>query len=81
MKTEEKIEEIDNILASFEDWMHGSNGDNCTKARKLLAELKVNNSVSDDVIICEAEVCKYCGSEAIINFGLAKKCSDCRKMI
>ena len=44
-------------------------------------ESKVNNGVLDDVSISEKEVCRYCGSEAIINFGIAKKCSDCRKMI
>ena len=44
-------------------------------------EEAVNNVVLDDVSISEAEVCRYCGSEAIINFGIAKKCSDCRKMI
>ncbi len=45
------------------------------------AEIEVNNSVLDDVSINEVEVCHHCGSEAIINFGIAKKCSDCRKMI
>ena len=44
-------------------------------------EEEVNNVVLDDVSISGAEVCHHCGSEAIINFGIAKKCSDCRKMI
>lgn len=41
----------------------------------------VNNGVLDDVSINEVEVCPHCGSEAIINFAIAKKCSDCRRMI
>ena len=45
------------------------------------AEIEVDNFDLDDVSISEEEVCRYCGSEAIINFGIAKKCSDCRKMI
>lgn len=35
----EKLEQVDEILASFEDWMHGKDGDNCTKARILLIEV------------------------------------------
>jgi CRISPR/Cas system endoribonuclease Cas6 (RAMP superfamily) len=35
-----KLEEIDEILASYEDWMHGINGEQCTKARKLLSEVQ-----------------------------------------
>lgn len=37
---ERKLEEIDEILVSYEDWMHGINGEQCTKARKLLAEVQ-----------------------------------------
>ena len=35
----EKLEEVDEILASFEDWVHGNNGKMCTIARKLLKEI------------------------------------------
>ncbi|MDB4301969.1 hypothetical protein N9924_00230 [bacterium] len=45
------------------------------------AVTEVNNNVLDDISIIESEVCTHCGSEAIINFGIAKKCSDCRKII
>ena len=34
-----KLYEIDEILSGYEDWMHGKDGDDCTKARKLLAEV------------------------------------------
>lgn len=37
---ERKLEEIDEILSSYEDWMHGINGEQCTKARKLLSEVQ-----------------------------------------
>ena len=37
---ENKFNEIDEILSSYEDWMHGADSENCTKARKLLAEIQ-----------------------------------------
>ena len=60
-----KLEEIDFILARYEDWMHGYNGQQCTKARKLLREvltevnkisqtpLLADSIISDDNIIPE----------------------------
>jgi hypothetical protein len=39
MSLNEKLEEIDEILTSFEDWMHGEDGKRCTEARKLLKEV------------------------------------------
>lgn len=36
----EKLEIVDEILASYESWMHGEDGENCTKARKILIEVK-----------------------------------------
>ena len=36
---EEKIEFIDEFLATCEDWMHGKEGDDVTKCRKYLAEV------------------------------------------
>ena len=74
-------DEIIDILENLPYW------DTCPQDYKdripeLLKALgKVNNVVLDAVSISEAEVCRYCGSEAIITFGIAKKCSDCRKMI
>jgi len=35
----EKLNQIDDILMQFEDWMHDEDGKNCTKARKILAEI------------------------------------------
>lgn len=37
---QEKLDEIDDILMRYEDWMHGEDGNDCTKARKLLAEVQ-----------------------------------------
>lgn len=31
------LDGVDSILASYEDWMHGKDGDMCTDARKDLA--------------------------------------------
>ncbi len=39
----EKLEEIDEILSSFEQWMHGEDGDNCTQARILIREILNEN--------------------------------------
>ena len=33
------LSEIDKILSTYEDWMHGKDGDDCSKARKLLTEV------------------------------------------
>lgn len=40
MTTIEKILEVDSILAGYEDWMHGEDGDNCTRARYILDQVK-----------------------------------------
>ena len=37
----EVIEEIDEILRSYEDWMHEEEGDNCTRARRLLIRISI----------------------------------------
>lgn len=34
-----KLREVDSILAHYEDWMHGYNGSQCTKARRLISEV------------------------------------------
>ena len=47
-----KLKEVDEILASYEDWMHGQDGEKCTKARKLLIEVEeeLNNLLKPDVV-------------------------------
>lgn len=40
MNTLDYIEKIDDILASYEDWMHGQDGEDCTNARFYLREVK-----------------------------------------
>jgi translation elongation factor EF-Tu-like GTPase len=47
----------------------------------VIAESIVNLLDLCDVSISEAEVCRHCGSKAVIDFGIAKKCSDCREII
>lgn len=39
-KVLEYINKIDDILASYEDWMHGENAEECMKARKYLQEIE-----------------------------------------
>lgn len=39
-KVLEYINKIDDILASYEDWMHGENAEECMKARKYLVEIE-----------------------------------------
>lgn len=34
----ENLEEVSDILRSFEDWMHGSDGEKCSQAIKLIEE-------------------------------------------
>jgi hypothetical protein len=36
----EKLDEIDNTLADFEDFLHGEDGAKCTMARKRLIRIK-----------------------------------------
>ena len=42
-----KLNKIDEILISFEDFLHGKDGENCTKARKLLMEVQNENKKFD----------------------------------
>jgi len=55
MKT--KLNEIDEILMQFEDWMHDEDGKNCTKARKLINEIKKDYSIMSN---CN---CSSCGKK------------------
>lgn len=57
MNDYEKLNCIDEVLASFEDWMHGSDGENCTKARKLLREVQQQ--------VKNLNKCDICGSDDI----------------
>ena len=34
-----KLSAIDDILRGYEDFLHGDNGENCTKSRKILSEI------------------------------------------
>ncbi len=61
----EKLEQIDEILASFEDWMHGEDGNKCTYARKLIIELKASDNaklpVSGSLSEEECKCIRYVG--------------------
>lgn len=37
---DDKFDFIDDFLARCEDWMHGDDGSDCTRARKVLGEIK-----------------------------------------
>jgi len=78
-----KIKEEDKDLNYWKENCKGDYLHTPISVLRYITELEkaVNNCVLDDVSISEAEVCPYCGSDAIINFGIAKKCSDCRTMI
>ena len=36
----DNLNKIDDILSSYEDWMHGQDGENVTRCRKYLIEIK-----------------------------------------
>jgi hypothetical protein len=68
----EKLEEIDEILTSFEDWMHGEDGKRCTEAKVLLKEvvdefsLQTNENLKikyDNV--CNEYVRRFCEKQEI----------------
>jgi hypothetical protein len=78
MKMEEKIEFIDEFLATCEDWMHGKEGDDVTKCRKYLAEvgaelkkLRVADVIKNEVAVCDCEVK---GAYEEWNVHICKKC-------
>lgn len=50
------IDQIDEILIGYEDWMHGNDGDNCTKARKLLIKLSQPSTPTQEGIPTEDEI-------------------------
>ncbi len=56
----EKLEQIDEILASYEDWMHGEDGEKCTMARRMLIEvMKEVKNISFKPML--ADSCPTCG--------------------
>lgn len=71
---EEKLEYIDDFLASCEDWMHGEQGKTCTQARQYLYELK--RLLNDNSKDCE---CRF--AYLIPNGGGLMECSTCGKHI
>ena len=40
MTIQENFDFIDDFLSRCEDWMHGDDGEDCTKSRKYLAQIK-----------------------------------------
>lgn len=69
----EKLEIIDEILTSYEDWMHGTDGDMCTRARRLLSEVIKDLS---------AQSLKGEGEKCILYFPdttTAMNCTNCGK--
>tara|TARA_R110000803_G_scaffold177542_1_gene239907 strand:- start:10 stop:261 length:252 start_codon:yes stop_codon:yes gene_type:complete len=81
------IKQAIGILETHNRWRRGEDLEPMLSPRDIGIAIDIvvehikNNGVLDNVSISEAEVCLHCGSDAIINFGFAKKCSDCRKMI
>lgn len=57
----EKLEQVDDILASYENWMHGTDGENCTKARKILIEVmkEVKNISFNPVLADSKNLCEW----------------------
>jgi hypothetical protein len=76
MSNEDKLYEVDTFLAMCEDFMHGKDGDDATKCRKLINEVinelsKLHQpTVSNSVCVCKVEKrrqfeidmnqCRYC---------------------
>jgi len=60
MNIKEKLNEIDDILMQFEDWMHDEDGKNCTKARKLINEIKKDHSIIGN---CNWSIIRECDDE------------------
>ena len=44
-----KLNEVDEILSGFEDWMHGQDGEKCSIARKLVNELRAEASTIKEI--------------------------------
>ena len=75
---EEKIEFIDEFLASCEDWMHGKEGDDVTKCRKYLAEVgaELKKLRVADVVGRSEQF--NCGKQRVYGEEQCKKqCNDC----
>jgi hypothetical protein len=48
----DKLEEIDEILMGYEDWMHGKDGYDCTKARAVLRQVikEIQNNSKNGIL-------------------------------
>jgi hypothetical protein len=56
---EEKIDFIDEFLATCEDWMHGKEGDDVTKCRKYLDEISIElKKLNIPAVSCSVVHCK-----------------------
>ena len=60
MTNEDKLYEVDTFVAMCEDFMHGKDGDDATKCRRLLAEVIKDLSkfhqptvIKNEVAVCE----------------------------
>lgn len=72
------IDFIDNFLAEQEDYLHGEEGENCTKSRKYLEKLKEQLTLTDVVksFYCE---CDFPIVRTSVN--MDEYCGDCGKDI
>lgn len=78
MTNEDKLHEVDTFVAMCEDFMHGKDGDDATKCRRLLAEvikdlIKLHQTTVIGVV-CECKLTHtYC--DCIEN----NMCEECGK--
>ena len=52
MTNQDYIEFIDEVLANFEDTSHGKEGENCTKARAYLDNIKQQLIITNEASKC-----------------------------
>jgi hypothetical protein len=76
MSNEDKLYEVDTFLAMCEDFMHGKDGADVTKCRRLVNEVIKELSKLHQPTVIES-VCDRCGEEKEIN-GVSGYCDDCR---
>jgi hypothetical protein len=78
MTNEDKLYEVDTFVAMCEDFMHGKDGDDATKCRRLLAEVIKELSKLHQPTISGA-VCDYPWHDSEINtVGGCMKCGEDR---
>lgn len=71
---EKLLEEIDDLLARFEDFTHGKDGDDITKMRK-----KIRDSINE--YRDTGKICEHPNTEFIAGIFGGHWCNDCQKMI